>query len=425
MDMKLATRYLMGMVTNREIKNMALPRSIIFEDDRHKIIAEVLSKLMVDKSEMTYEIIMAHMQNKVSEVAGREEWTDNKDWFNSFISVAMDSEVTDRECEELYELLQRQIIGDQARILIQRLLDNDEFSEQVITEALDKLRLLKAVYPSKSAQLNEQMAQAVHDALNNSAGIIPYGFGPIDELMAGVFRKEITIVAGRPGHGKTSLICQFVLNWILQNIKVLFISKEMPAERLIHKFLSNIGNISSDEIKKGEVADHEYLNSVASAFLNKYKENLFIYDDVYTIAETERLILKHKPDIVIDDFIQLSDFQGVDNRVGIGSAMKTYKRLAKENDFAMVVISQLSREIEKREDPVPRMSDLSESGALEQLAAYVCFIYYEYKVTYEPELKNRSLFIAAKTRFGESAKIELGFDGGHMRYYAVPNFGRS
>lgn len=423
MDVKLCERYLAGIISNKgEVERSYLPRVLKFEDDRYNVIASAIVSLVDDGSSMSDLVVIDSVRSQFLAVAEGADWDDEKDWYESFVYASTEMDISPVEIEELYNILQRQRLSDQTRKILATLASRVDFDEDGIDEALEKLRLIKAVYPSKSAKLDEQSSSAVHDALNNSTGIIPYGFKSIDDEMGGVCRKEITIIAGRPSHGKTSLICQFVLNWIQNGYKVLFISKEMPIARLMHKFFSNIGNIPSDDIKRGVVEDPEYLGSIADAFVAKYRDKLFMYDNVYSSAEIERLILKHKPDIVIDDFIQLSDFGKYDARIGIAQTLKHYKSLGKENNVAFIVVSQLSRSIEGRDDPVPRMSDLSESGYLEQLAADVCFIFYGYKITYNIATKNRVEFIIAKARYGESTSIPLGFDGKMMRYYAIPKF---
>jgi len=423
MDQKLCARYLAGIVANKgEVDKVYLPRSIEFSDDRHNVIKSALITLADNGSSMSEPVIMDQVKTEFMELSDEDQWIENQSWFEAFIGTSMDMEISPTEVEELYDIIQRQRLSDQTKLILDKVTDKSEFAEKDIDIALEKLRLIKAVYPSKDAKLNEQSAEAVYDAINNSAGVIPYEFKPIDEKIAGVCRKEITIIAGRPGHGKTSIVCQFVLNWIQSGYKVLFISKEMPIARLMHKFFSNLGNIPSDDIKRGEVEDKEYLELVASSFVKKYSDKLFMYDNVYGSHEIERLILRHKPDIIIDDFIQLSDFGGRDMRTGIMETLKHYKSLSKENNCSFVVVSQLNRSIEGREDPVPRMSDLAESGSLEQLAADVCFIYYEYKVTFDPAIKNMVTFIVSKARYGESVSIPLGFDGSVMRYYAIPKY---
>ena len=263
--------------------------------------------------------------------------------------------------------------------------------------------------------------------MNASEGIIPYGIQSIDNAMCGVCRKEITVLAGRPSHGKTSMAVQFIINWLEAGFRVLFISKEMSTGRLIHKFISNLGRISSQEIKKGSITDTEYFETVASSIISRYKDKLFIYDDVYKATDVEALIIKHKPDIVVDDFLQMTDFGNIrpeHTRIAIKDTLIMFKDLSKEYNIAYFVLSQLSRSIEGREDPIPRMSDLAESAAIEWLAGDVCFVYYPYKVTYDVADRSKIKYVVSKARYGESCIVPLGFDGDHMRYYALPTLSK-
>jgi len=426
MDEKIVSKYLSGIIANRNnLDKSFLPYMMKFDDDRFNFIANAITNLFDNGSTLSDLIIIESIKNLFLEIGEIEQWNGPvSDWFESFVYTSMDSDIPIPEVEELYTILQRQRLSDQTKKILIGIIDKDNLNETDLDSAQEKLRLIKAVYPSKSAKLDSQTAEAVCDALDNSSSVIPYGINSIDKAIGGICKKEITIIAGRPGHGKTSIVCQFALNWIKDGQKVLFISKEMSITRLLHKFFSNIGSISANDIKMGAIDDRDYLNSVACSFVNKYKDHLFLYDNVYTVGEIEKLVLKHKPDVVIDDFIQLGTFEksSRDLRSGILNTMKRYKEISKENNCAFVVLSQLNRSIEGRDDPTPRQSDLAESGSLEQLAGDVCFIYYEYKVTFNESLKNRVMFIISKARFGESTRINLGFDGNYMKYYSIPNF---
>jgi replicative DNA helicase len=159
-------------------------------------------------------------------------------------------------------------------------------------------------------------------------------------------------------------------------------------------------------------------------FTKTFEEQLFIYDDVYSVKEMETIIAKIQPDIVVDDFIQLSEMDNANLRMEIGRYMKTYKAIAKEYNLALVTLSQLNRSIEYREDPKPRLSDLAESGSIEQLAGVVLFVYYAHKVDYDAP-SNRVEIIASKTRYGTTCLANLAFNGDFMRYYQIPQLSRA
>ena len=132
--------------------------------------------------------------------------------------------------------------------------------------------------------------------------------------------------------------------------------------------------------------------------------------------------MRHNPDVVIDDYIQLIKMDGYDQRrFELETVMNEYKWLAKTYKIVPILISQLNRDIEKRIDPVPKMSDLAESGSIEQVAENVLFVYYDYKVNYEEsELgKDQIQIVAAKVRYGVNRKILFGFNGDKVLFHEI------
>ena len=118
--------------------------------------------------------------------------------------------------------------------------------------------------------------------------------------------------------------------------------------------------------------------------------------------------------MIIDDYIQLVKVNGKkDRRFEIEQIMQDYKWLAKFCKIPVILLSQLNREIEKREDPIPKTSDLAESGSIEQVAENILFVYYDYKIRYEKSYlgKNQMQIVAAKVRYGETGIATLGFEG--------------
>jgi len=289
---------------------------------------------------------------------------------------------------------------------------------EALDKAMYKLRELRALQPSKIANLGSQVSSALKQSLAGNQGVVPTGIEIFDRRVGGISRKEITIVAARPGHGKTSLTVQLALNWIRNQQKVMFISLEMPTERLIQKLLSNMADIDGRRLRLGRLTSDERTRLIETAekMVRSYKHSLLIYDDVRTLGEMDTLLTKHSPDVMIVDFIQLMSFGSGNQRNEIAIAMQQFKHLAKENNAAIVIVSQLNRAIETREDPRPRMSDLAESGALEQLAADILFIYYGNRVDPDNEPPNQVEIFHSKARYGEPCRFRLGFDGSRMRY---------
>jgi len=421
-ERRILEKYIAGLINHGGEEYIVIPSSHNVGDDRYNFIFKTLNSMQKEKVPFSPEIIISRLKDMTLKIGSTDDWAMLEDWFVATVYAAEEVETSIEETKELQAIVIKSVLDNYAKDKVGEALEENSFSQEVLDKLVRELNMIKAVYPTNEALLDDQLEEAMEYATNRGEGMIKYGFKPIDDHIGGISRKEITILAGRPGHGKTSITCQFLLNWLESGMKVLFVSREMPTSKLMHKLLANIGRISSDEMKRGNVSNINELRMFADSITSKYRDKLVVVDNVYTIGETETLAMKHKPDIVIDDFIQCAHFGKFDMRTGILDALKRYKLLAKELDCAMFVISQLNRSIEGREDPMPRMSDLAESGSLEQLAADVCFIYYPFKVTYEDTDRNRVRYIITKARYGGEGILNLGFDGNHMRYYDIPNF---
>lgn len=335
----------------------------------------------------------------------------------SFMGQAMETEIAPLEVKELYSAINRHFVREEAQVALKNLIETMD-TPGSLDLALGKLRDLKGLEPEAEADLHQQLVQATHDAVHGKETLIPFGIVTLDRKLGGLNRKEVEILAGRPGHGKTSLAAQLVKNWLEMGLKVMIISKEMTTSRLLHKMIVNESDIlTSDNLKRGELTDAQKkeLDDVAARMMKKYEGMLFIHDDIYDSHKIETLAAKYGVDVIVDDFIQLSQFDDNNIRLEILKLMKHYKEIAKMYNLMFLTLSQLSRGIEGRDDKRPRLSDLAESGALEQLAADVLFVFYPFKVDYDDD-PTRVEVIAAKTRFGETTLIDLHFNGDHMRY---------
>lgn len=337
-----------------------------------------------------------------------------------FVQNSSASGISRIEVHNLHDAIMRDYVFSNAAKAVQELLPKLD-CEEALDEVQATIRDLKASLPGMGVNIHRQFEEALEEAESGGKGIIKFGIPLLDARLGGFARGEVSIIAGRPGHGKTSLAVQFALNYLDQGLKVLIISKEMKTFRLIHKIIANKTDLTSKKLHRGELTEEEIvvLKEASAKLAKEYEGRLFIYDDVYDTHKIEAAVAKHKPDVVIDDFIQLTACDDSNIRLEILRIMKTYKAIAKEYNAAVITLSQLNRSIETREDPMPRLSDLAESGAIEQLAADVLFVYYPHKV--DPDQPaDQVLVIAAKTRYGTSGRFVLGFQGEHMRYRQIP-----
>ena len=284
---------------------------------------------------------------------------------------------------------------------------------------------LQELQPHKRFDLESSLYNTV-SSIKEPDNLINYGFDLLDNMAGGMTKGEVTIIAGRPGHGKTTFAVNLIPRLVDQGLKVLVVSREMTEKEMLKKLLTlESGVLSYRMIRQGNLDESAYteLKRIQDFCLKKYKDRLFVYDDLRDLNSTISIIQKVKPDVVIDDYIQLVRMKGhKERRFELETVMQEYKWMAKTMNMVPILISQLNREIERRIDPIPKLSDLAESGSIEQVAENVIFVYYDYKVNYDhSDLgKYKAQIIAAKVRYGETGMMIFGFDGNKVKYYETP-----
>ncbi len=246
---------------------------------------------------------------------------------------------------------------------------------------------------------------------------VPTGFTKLDKLLGGFQKSDLIILAARPSVGKTSLALNFALNAARRHKKVVgFFSLEMSAEQLVQRLLSVETGINQQRLRQGEIEDHEWQMLMEAAGV--LSETMLFIDDTPAISALElrtkarRLQAEHGLDLVIVDYLQLMRGEGGrnDNRVQeISYISRSLKSLARELETPLIALSQLSRAVESRTDHKPQLSDLRESGAIEQDADIVMFIYREEMVKDTSERKNIADIIVAKHRNGPTDTVPLFF----------------
>ena len=252
---------------------------------------------------------------------------------------------------------------------------------------------------------------------------VPTGFKELDEMMAGLQPSDLIIVAGRPSMGKTSLvlnIAQFV--GTKKAMTVGFFSLEMSKEQLFLRMLTSEAAIDGHRLRTGFLGERDW-PKLTDAMSTLTQAQIFI-DDTASIgvlemrAKARRLKAEHGLDLIIIDYIQLMQGRGrFENRVTeVASISRGLKGLAKELNVPVVVLSQLSRAPENRPNRRPQLSDLRESGALEQDADVVIMIYRE--DVYEATEENQGVaeLIMAKQRNGPTGSVKLAFIREYTRF---------
>ncbi|MDI3340208.1 MAG: replicative DNA helicase [Sphaerobacter sp.] len=256
------------------------------------------------------------------------------------------------------------------------------------------------------------------DAIQHHRGTIvgvPTGFADLDKLTGGLQRSDLIILAARPAVGKTSFQLGIAHNAAVQYGKTVAIfSLEMSAEQLVQRLLAMETGIDSHRLRLGLINDDEW-DQISRAFGRLAEAKIFI-DDTPGISVMElrskarRLMAEHGVDLIIVDYLQLAQGRRSENRVQeISDISRSLKGLARELNVPVLALSQLSRAVESRTDHRPMLSDLRESGSIEQDADIVMFIYREELYDPDTEKKGIAEVIVAKHRNGPTDTISLRF----------------
>lgn len=258
------------------------------------------------------------------------------------------------------------------------------------------------------------------------------GYRNLDNVTAGLQRGDLIIVAGRPSMGKTSLALNIAENvGIDQGLPVAVFSMEMGAEQLANRLISSVGRIDAQKLRKGQLDDDDWDNFTAA--MHRLEDKPIYIDDTpgLSISElssrTRRLVNQAGPlGLIVVDYLQLMSGGGKpnDNRSQeLSEISRGLKALAKEQSVPVIALSQLNRGVDSRSDRRPVMSDLRESGAIEQDADVIMFIYRDVVYNKETPEKNLAEIIIAKQRNGPIGTLRMTFLGGNTRFEAYADEG--
>lgn len=256
---------------------------------------------------------------------------------------------------------------------------------------------------------------------------IPTGIAALDEFISGLNKSDLILLASRPGLGKTSFALNIAMDAAKNSGKAVAVFQlEMSREQVASRMLSNAASVNSSKLRSGEVAGDEWMR-IARAVQLLSGMDIFI-DDNPGISVTEMKSkcrrMGDRLGLIIIDYLQLmTGSRRYDNRTTeVADISRSLKIMAKELNLPVLCLSQLSRATEQRGDKRPMLSDLRESGSIEQDADIVLFLYRDdYYADEEEEgkenaRKNTALCIVAKNRHGSTGDIPIGFQGEYTRF---------
>ncbi|MBF1995452.1 replicative DNA helicase [Serratia symbiotica] len=259
----------------------------------------------------------------------------------------------------------------------------------------------------------------------------PTGFNEFDAMTSGLQAGDLVLIAARPSMGKTAFLISLMLNSLLKKADAIgqFYSLEQPTEQILMRMVSSLGNVELQCLKSGLMDDEDWARvSNASATLMGDLQNRLIIDDTSTLSpamlriRARRNARRHgHPSVIGLDYLQLMRCPGQENRTQeIAEISRSLKALAKEMGCPVVALSQLNRQLESRADKRPNNGDLRDSGALEQDADVIVFIYRDEVYHENTEEKGVAEVIISKQRQGPTGTVRLKFEGRYTRFAAMP-----
>jgi replicative DNA helicase len=362
-----------------------LIKSNMFSNGKHSFLYEKMVQLFRQGNPVNiatlYPIITTH-----------QEYGITVEYLEDMVKNIYGKENLSKYCESLRDLFLRRKILQIMQSGSQKLqeIQINEKSENIIEKIeRDIFNVVdhhdnKSVYKLGDSALNFAHKIAQHDPADLTG--IDTGFKTLNELLGGFQRGELIVLAGRPSMGKTALAVAIGVNASKnkhQKNSVLFFSLEMPEEQITMRILSAESGVDSFRLRSGRQSSQESIQIIEKA--QSLAPLKFFIDDVAlttitNIRITSRRIKRiYGLDLIIVDYLQLIKNEGTNDTrsIELGHITQGLKSIAKELNVSIVVLSQLSRAVESRDDKRPQMSDLRESGAIEQDADLVMFIYRE------------------------------------------------
>jgi replicative DNA helicase len=251
------------------------------------------------------------------------------------------------------------------------------------------------------------------------------GFSELDRLTTGLNRSDLILLAARPAMGKSAFALNIAQNVAKNGAKVAFFSLEMTREQNVTRMLSTEGLIENTVLRTGELVDDDWVKLAQAADTLSKCEMYFDDTSGITVPEIKAKCRRIKGlDLIVIDYLQLmSSGRRIENRVQEVSEMtRALKIMAKDLNVPVLTLSQLSRGTESRTDHKPMLSDLRESGSIEQDADIVLFLYREDYYEQSEENHNQAACIVGKNRHGATGEIPLHWDGAHTKFTTAERY---
>lgn len=395
---------------------------IITGEDFYQKQYGILFTNMVELFNEGKAVDLVTLQNRLRENGVPEE-VSNMGFVRELLSGTMTSANVKYYAEIVYEksVLRKLIktneqIANDCYVGADKLENILEDTEKKIFDIVQRRNTGEFVPINKIVQNSIMRVSAASKLKGNVTGI-PTGFIDLDYRTSGMQKSDLVLVAARPSMGKTAFVLNMAQYMAFEcNKTVAIFSLEMSSEQLVNRLLAMEARVDAQKLRNGNLEDNDWESLLESAG-TVARSHLIIDDRASSLAEIRskcrKFKLEHNLDIVIIDYLQLmssgSSRSSDSRQQEISDISRGLKRMARELDVPVVALSQLSRAVEQRPDHRPMLSDLRESGAIEQDADVVMFLYRDEYYNKESELKGTAEVIIAKQRNGPIGTVTLAW----------------
>lgn len=397
---------------NSVSKILDMVREDDFYNPNNKIIFSIIKKIYDRNEAIDYAIIIDELNKEnrfntngltIEYLYGLTNYSSSESYVESYINSVLDASLRRNTIDKIANLLSE---SNNPNISTDQLIDNLESISLGLSKSrnVDSLKEIRTV--------TSEVVELVETRSKNSSTVIGLdtGLKGLDKYTYGFQPTQLIILAARPGVGKSALATSIALNVAKKNksgrATVAFFSLEMPATQLVERLIANQGRLELDKIKKGTIPDNEWTRFTSAC--NTLSGLNIYFDDSTNItvsklrAKCRKLLTEKGLDFVIIDYLQLinGDTPGKSTQEEVSKISRGLKLMAMELGIPVLALSQLSRAVDKREDKRPILSDLRDSGTIEQDADMIMFIYRDDREIKENRNSGEAQLLLSKNRHG-------------------------
>lgn len=387
----------------------------IFYNSVNKNLFIVIKILWQESKDITVPNIHGLLKTQIDTVGGISRLSDLQ---SSYVTSAGYNQIA-ANLEEYRVRRELRSISNDLEVMFKK----EEKNVNILNKITSKIDEINNADEEDNGEIEEslmELGSILEERSKNKGKItgIETKLSDLDRKINGLNKQELIIIAGRPGQGKTTLANNIALRVAHQKKNVAMFNLEMSKEQIFEKLLSNIVFLDNEKIKLGDLNDDEWIKvAKGQSLLIDLKENLKIFDSVLTldsiIAKAKKLKKKNRLDVLIIDYLQLisvsHEKKNSSREQEISTISRKLKLLSKELKITVIALSQLSRACEQRADHRPILSDLRESGSIEQDADIVAFTYRDEYYNAETEERGIMEIIIGKQRNGPTGTVKVAW----------------